>query len=526
MTISNGNRAAQTWIFAAARGSGAHALAAAAREARHVTGRRTTARAPTPRPCGTLLVGVTDADGDFVSYTVDVQSITLHRANGASVEMLPKNTRIDFAQLTDLSDLLSAATLAPGTSSAPLSASTTAMRRFSSNRRANRPGRRSSDEDGQPLGVTDVEVQFSDRDHLVVTRGRTAFLSLDFDLAASNDVDVTQSPPVVTARPFIVADVAPVAEKVMRLRGALVDVDAARSSYTVDLRPWHSSAGNHRPRHGAHYRRDDLRDQRDAAHAARRPEALAAMPAGTLTVAFGTLDVADSRVHCRYRGGRRQRQRRALRRGARQRRLARRRSSSRSRAPSPLHHDRRRARSAAPCSSPSAPTRRCCKAGSPDELDSSAISVDKTSSPSALSATPSDRRPDACRRSTRRPVAFVRPTPARHGQQHRGRASSISPCGRSIGSAARCSTSPAPAQRSRRCGSEPLRDHDRHAAQGASRHGRGRESARLRDAVRCRAARLRRAARSSIARDLPAVLGIGWGAAGTGAPSSAWTRPG
>ena len=63
--------------------------------------------------CGTLLLSLTDADGDFVSYSVDVLSIELKRPNGASVETLPKKVRVDFAQLTDLSDLLSVTTLAP-----------------------------------------------------------------------------------------------------------------------------------------------------------------------------------------------------------------------------------------------------------------------------------------------------------------------------------------------------------------------------------------------------------------------------
>src|SRR5712671_5843922 len=64
--------------------------------------------------CGTLMVGVTDAEGDFINYSVDVLSVTLQRQGGATVEMLPAKTRIDFAQLTDLSDLLAVATLAPG----------------------------------------------------------------------------------------------------------------------------------------------------------------------------------------------------------------------------------------------------------------------------------------------------------------------------------------------------------------------------------------------------------------------------
>ena len=63
---------------------------------------------------GTLLISLTDADGDFAGYSVDVLSVTLERRGGASVEVLPAATRIDFAQLTELSDLLAVATLAPG----------------------------------------------------------------------------------------------------------------------------------------------------------------------------------------------------------------------------------------------------------------------------------------------------------------------------------------------------------------------------------------------------------------------------
>ena len=58
---------------------------------------------------GTLLISLTDADGDFVGYSVDVLSVTLQRRGGGTVEVLPAATRIDFAQLTELSDLLAVA---------------------------------------------------------------------------------------------------------------------------------------------------------------------------------------------------------------------------------------------------------------------------------------------------------------------------------------------------------------------------------------------------------------------------------
>jgi hypothetical protein len=40
-------------------------------------------------------------------------------------------------------------------------------------------------------------------------RVRAASLSLDFDLAAAQGVDLAQFPPVVTARPYIVAEIEP-----------------------------------------------------------------------------------------------------------------------------------------------------------------------------------------------------------------------------------------------------------------------------------------------------------------------------
>jgi hypothetical protein len=243
--------------------------------------------------CGALMVALTDADGDFVSYSVDVQSITLKRPNGASVEMLPAATRVDFAQLTDLSDLVSVATLEPGDfvgGTIRLDFSNAEIYVESSGQmvQAN-----VVDEDGQPLGVTDLEIQLSDRNHLVITRGRTAFLSLDFDLEGSNAVDLGESPPVVTVSPFIAADVAPVDQKNLRLRGQLVDVDTAASSYTVDLRPWQRKTGNH-GRVTVHTTGDTSFEINGATSmGAAGLATLDALPAGTLTVAFGTLDTSS-----------------------------------------------------------------------------------------------------------------------------------------------------------------------------------------------------------------------------------------
>jgi len=60
--------------------------------------------------CGTLLVGLADTDGDFLSYSVDFVSLSLRKANGAIVQALPTRQRVDFAGLVDLTELVTAAT--------------------------------------------------------------------------------------------------------------------------------------------------------------------------------------------------------------------------------------------------------------------------------------------------------------------------------------------------------------------------------------------------------------------------------
>jgi hypothetical protein len=65
--------------------------------------------------CGTVFIGMTDADGDFVNYTVDVLSLELETANGRIVETLPRMTRINFTDYVDMTELVTAASIPPAT---------------------------------------------------------------------------------------------------------------------------------------------------------------------------------------------------------------------------------------------------------------------------------------------------------------------------------------------------------------------------------------------------------------------------
>ncbi len=188
--------------------------------------------------CGTVYVAMTDADGDFDSYTVDVVSLTLQRANGATVETVPATTRIDFAQYVDLTEFFTAATIPNG----DYVAATLRLDYTNADITVEQNGApvaaHAVDANGAPLGVVDVKVTLDNRHHLVVAPGRPSLFTLDFNLAATNSVDLTTTPATVKVTPALVASLDMVDQKDLRVRGPLVSVDKTAGTYVVDVRPF------------------------------------------------------------------------------------------------------------------------------------------------------------------------------------------------------------------------------------------------------------------------------------------------
>ncbi len=193
--------------------------------------------------CGTVVFALTDADGDFLNYTVDVVSLSLETANGRIVETLPRSTRVNFSEYVDLTELVSAATVPPAT----YVAGTITLDYGAAEVFVEQNGEAKAaivlDADGNAIDQASLEIRLSNRDRLIVTRGRPAFLQLDFDLAASHEVDVVPTPATAVAEAFIVAEIEPVDEKSFRVRGPITGVDVGASSYSVALRPFRDRDG-------------------------------------------------------------------------------------------------------------------------------------------------------------------------------------------------------------------------------------------------------------------------------------------
>src|SRR6184192_3199980 len=64
---------------------------------------------------GVAMVTLTDAPGDFLSYQLAVVSLKLTRADGTAVETLPAQSKVEFAQLANLSEVISARQVSTGT---------------------------------------------------------------------------------------------------------------------------------------------------------------------------------------------------------------------------------------------------------------------------------------------------------------------------------------------------------------------------------------------------------------------------
>ncbi len=201
---------------------------------------------------GELYISLTDAEGDFSTYTVDVTSISLLKANGTVVETLPLTTRVDFAQYVEITELLTAATIPSGTY---VKGTLTMDYRNADIWVENSAGEpvqvkpeNLQDESGNPISDTvELSVRLEDHNTLLIVPGLPSHLTLDFDLNASHQTDFTGEDPVVTVMPVLVADVDLEKNKPHRVRGPLQSVDLADNSYQIYLRPFHqrlSSSNN------------------------------------------------------------------------------------------------------------------------------------------------------------------------------------------------------------------------------------------------------------------------------------------
>lgn len=256
----------------------------------------------TSQSCGTAYISLMDAEGDFDSYTVDVVSLSLKKADGSTVDTLPVKTRVDFADLVDVKEFVTAATIPNGVyvsgtmrldySNADIVVDVNGVPTHAV----------AVDANGTALTTVDLDITLDNRKQLTISAGRPALLELDFDLLASNTIDNTKTPVQVMVQPFIVASVDVADSREARVRGPLTSVDSAAGDYHVDLRPFHLASGRLGDVTVHTTSTTDFEIDGTSYTGSAGIAALAAISTGSPTAAYGTLDVSArkftaTRVH-------------------------------------------------------------------------------------------------------------------------------------------------------------------------------------------------------------------------------------
>ena len=252
-----------------------------------------TGQSCTTSTCGSALTTLTDAAGDFLSYKVNLVSLELKKADGTLVETLPATTAVDFAKLVNLSEVLSARQIPPGNYvSAQVTVDFTGASILVDDGTGTAVAVLPVDSTGAALTSLQLSVQLDQRHPLTISAGKSARIAFDFNLRASNTVDLTGK--TVTVAPVLVASVVPPDHKDLRIRGTLVSVDAANKDYTVQVQPFHEKSNKSQSPLVVHTADTTTFEINGAPLTGADGLAqLAALPADAITVAFGRLSTGD-----------------------------------------------------------------------------------------------------------------------------------------------------------------------------------------------------------------------------------------
>lgn len=240
--------------------------------------------------CGTTVMTITDAAGDFLSYIVTLTSLQLQTASGASVETLLGATKVDFTKLVDLTEVLSAGQIpAADYVSAKLTIDFTNAQITADNGMGTPVTLSPVDANGNALtGTLTVSIQLDNANQLIITPGNTGRLALDFNLAASNMVNLTAK--TVQVAPTLMATVAPSDTKPVRVRGQLASVNAMNNDFVLNVQPFSMQTQMAAGQETAQVSATTTYQVNGTAYVGTAGlTALAALPASTMIAAFGSL---------------------------------------------------------------------------------------------------------------------------------------------------------------------------------------------------------------------------------------------
>jgi hypothetical protein len=255
---------------------------------------------------GTAVVTMTStaSQDNFLAYRVALVSVELEASSGSSgLKVLPASTTVDFAALTDVSEVLGAAAVKKGSyTSALVTLDYSSAQIVYDNGSTNGVALTPVGANGQALGQVQLTVNLDPSDRFSVASKGASQLALDFNLAASNAVNLTAK--TVTVTPLMAASALPIDSKQVRIRGPLVSAvnsstaatttTTADSSFTMGVMPFNGATSGAGKLVIVASDTTNYEINGTPAIGSGGQTQLAGLGTGTLTVAYGTLASSDA----------------------------------------------------------------------------------------------------------------------------------------------------------------------------------------------------------------------------------------
>jgi hypothetical protein len=255
---------------------------------------------------GTAVVTITStpSQDNFLAYRVGLVSVELEESSGTSgLKVLPNSTTVDFASLTNISEVLGAAAVKKGSyTSALITLDYSSAQIFYDDGSTNGVALTPVGANGQALSQVQLTVDLDPANRFSVAAKGASQLALDFNLAASNVVNLSAK--TVTVTPLMAASALPIDSKQVRIRGPLVSAAATSATatttttvdtaFTMGVMPFNSLTSGTGNLVIVASNTTDYEINGSPSIGTGGQTQLAGLAPGTLTVAYGTLASSDA----------------------------------------------------------------------------------------------------------------------------------------------------------------------------------------------------------------------------------------
>jgi hypothetical protein len=187
-------------------------------------------------------LSTTDDAAQFSSYIITVDSVVLVGKTVGQVSGVAVPETVDFTKLTNLSELWATASLPTDTYTQAIIVLDYTSAQISVMVNGVPTTATIVDPSGAPLTAVTLTVNLDPNNLLTLqptfATSNALRLAFNFDLSASNSVNLATTPPTVTAKPYISVSTTEPDSKLIRVRGALINSSVTTGTYTVVVRPF------------------------------------------------------------------------------------------------------------------------------------------------------------------------------------------------------------------------------------------------------------------------------------------------